>query len=100
MMRILVSGGSGFIGSNLISRLVKNNHSVTAICNKNDIKINSIKKIVADISNQNFSIPGETFDLVYHLAAATPFEKDKKIQKAINYEGTVNLFEKIKNRTK
>jgi len=100
MMNILVSGGSGFIGSNLIPRLIKNNHSVTAICNKNDIENNSIKKIVADISNPNFSIPDETFDLVYHFAAATPFEKDKKIQKAINYEGTVNLFEKIKNRTK
>lgn len=34
------------------------------------------------------------------MAAATPLEKNKKLVKKVNYEGTVNFFNKIKGKTR
>ena len=72
-MRILVTGGAGFIGTNLIKRLLKENHIVTSIDNYNTGKRSNHQKgskyIEEDISNiTDYSKFGE-FDLVYHLAA-------------------------------
>ena len=47
-MRILVTGGAGFIGSNLIDKLLLNVHNIICIDNLNDyynpeLKFNNIK---------------------------------------------------------
>ncbi len=39
-------------------------------------------------------------DCVIHLASHTPLEKNKKILEKVNLQGTKNLFEQIKDRTK
>ncbi|MGI0076941.1 MAG: NAD-dependent epimerase/dehydratase family protein, partial [Nitrosopumilaceae archaeon] len=39
------------------------------------------------------------FDVIFHLAAATPMEKNKKTIKKVNFDGTVNLFNQIKDKT-
>ncbi len=97
---VLVTGAGGFIGSRLAKDLVEKGHSVSAIVHENEIHDESLKVFHADFTDSNFSIPEQTYDVVYHLAAASPMEKNKKILKKVNYEGTVNLFEKIKDKTK
>ena len=72
-MKILVTGGAGFIGTNLIKRLLKGNHKVTSIDNYyTGLKSNHQKGAIyfeQDISNiTDYSEYGD-FDLVYHLAA-------------------------------
>ena len=99
-LKVLVSGASGFIGYRLVSKLVEQNHSVTAIINKNAIEISTLKTIQWDMSQKNDSFPDEKYDIVYHLAALTPLEKNKDKQKKVNYEGTVNFFNQIKDKTK
>jgi len=99
-LKILVTGASGFIGSKLIKKLIGNNHSVTALVHKQNIKDSSIKIIKGDLTSSTFVIPDGQYDVVIHLAAATPLEKNKKTLKKINYNGTVNLFEQIKDKTK
>ena len=73
-MKILVTGGAGFIGTALIKKLLKEGHQVTSLddysigtidnhvigCNYIDGKVEYI------LSNSKFNSP---FDLVYHLAA-------------------------------
>jgi len=70
-MKILVTGGAGFIGSNLIELLLDKGHEVTSIDNYSlGFKINHIvgaTYIDKDINDINSLT--DRYDLVYHLAA-------------------------------
>lgn len=70
-MNILVTGGAGFIGTNLIKRLLKEGHSVTSLDNyETGLKenhIEGVKYIEGDI--EMILYLNNHFDLVYHLAA-------------------------------
>ena len=98
-MKVLVTGASGFIGSRLAQRLISEGDEVYGIIHEKPNTVDGVHVITADLSDNTFDIPDVNFDVVYHLAAATPLVKDKKKQKKINLEGTINLFEKIKNKT-
>ncbi len=71
-MKIMVTGGAGFIGTNLIERLVKEGHEVVSIDNYDsgvvENHIDNVKYINADIETIEY-IKGDDFDLCFHLAA-------------------------------
>lgn len=75
-MNVLVTGGAGFIGSHLVERLIKDNHSVRVIDNLlrgNKIPLevlNKIDFIEGDIRDLDLVMSAmETIDVVYHFAA-------------------------------
>ena len=78
-MKILVTGGAGFIGSNLIEKLVKEGHDVVSLDNYSigveDNHVNGCKYISGDVNDIEDLFVLETFvdersfDLIYHLAA-------------------------------
>ena len=79
-MRILVTGGAGFIGSHLCERLIDQGHTVTAIDNFSTGSTSNLANLVVSskftvvddsILNSNVlnSLISET-DYVFHLAAA------------------------------
>ena len=98
-MKVLVTGAGGFIGSRLANKLISEGHQVFGTIHDSPSKVDKMQVINVDLTNDDFEIPDERFDVVFHLAAATPLVKDKKKQKRINYDGTVNLFNKIKDKT-
>ena len=72
-MKALITGGAGFVGTNLIKALLKKNYSIVSIDNyKTGTQLNhqpGVRYINFDIRNiTDYSAWGE-FDVVYHLAA-------------------------------
>ena len=53
MKKILVTGGAGFIGSNLCEKLIEKNHHVTCIDNLSTGKLDNISKLI-ELDNFEF----------------------------------------------
>ena len=73
-MKTLVTGGVGFIGTNLVKRLLKDGHEVTSIDNySTGFKENEqegCKYYNLDLANETYiyNLP-EEYDVIYHMAA-------------------------------
>ena len=102
MKNILVTGGAGFIGSNLIKKLIDQGHNVTSLDNystgtyKNEVK--EAKYINDDIENL-FKLK-MNFDLCFHLAAQSrvqPSFDDPQESVRVNVTGTTIVMEWAKN---
>ena len=97
---ILVTGATGFIGSNLVEQLVKKEYQVSSLIRPGKRGNQKSKIIVGDLTNPRIDFNNEPLDCVFHLASHTPLEKNKKILKKVNLDGTKNLFNQIKDKTK
>ena len=111
-MRILVTGGAGFIGSHLCERLIDDGHSVTAIdnfstgaaSNLTNIKENdSFTLVEGSILNTQMLTPLiNDSDYVFHLAAAVGvfnIVRNPLASLLTNIRGTENVLE-IAHKTK
>ena len=108
-MKILVTGGAGFIGSNLVDKLIDEGHKVFVIDNLlSGKKENLNKKAIfykADICDLNKILPlFKGIDYVFHLAAnpRVIFSVENPIEShRINVDGTLNvLYASYKNKVK
>ena len=100
-MRIFLSGGTGFIGSNLVEKLVEKNHEIYALCrNVTDRKISLPKEVGivwGDLIDGHFlhkTLKDINPEIVVHLAAPSSVNySHKHAQEAteIIYMGTINL---------
>ena len=97
---VLVTGATGFIGSNLVDALLQKEHRVYSLIRKGKIGNSKSKIIIGDLTDNDIDLGNEEFDCVFHLASHTPLEKNKKILQKVNLEGTKNLFNHVKNNTK
>ena len=75
-MRVLVTGGAGFVGTNLIKRLLSEGHKVVSLDNystglkENEIEQKGVQYFDVDLTetvNYDFFISKP--DLIFHLAA-------------------------------
>ena len=106
--KILVTGGSGFIGSFLVERLIKDGYEVTVFDNNFrgrtsylDAVAEKIKFIVGDITkSEEIKAAIKNVDTVYHLAAVNGtenFYKMPEIVLRVNTIGTINTIEALEN---
>lgn len=99
-MKILVTGGAGFIGSNLVDRLVEDGHSVDVVDNlstgKKDYLNSKAKFYNKDIRNLEEIKPlFKNIDWVFHLAAQPriqPSIKKPDESHGNNVSGTLNVL--------
>ena len=97
-MKILVTGGEGFIGHNLINRLIKEKHEVHSLDNKSSSSNYNINSECNYISGdvENICLLDKDFDLIYHLAALVRVQEsfnnpEKTIE--VNTMGTQKVCE-------
>ena len=98
-MKILVTGGAGFIGTNLIKKLLSEGHDVHSLDNydtgfENNHQPNC-NYISSDIEQIEY-FEGKDFDLVYHLAAQSrvqPSFDDPTQCFRVNVKGTESVME-------
>jgi len=108
-MKILVTGGAGFIGSNIVDALIEKKHKVVIVDNlatgnmKNVNKKAKFYKVsVTDFKKIEAIFKKEKFDVVIHHAAQLDVRKsvaDPSFDADVNIKGTINILESCK-RTK
>lgn len=106
-MKILVTGGAGFIGSNLVDSLVRENHEVIVVDNLSAGKTENINENAVfynidlrDASKLNSLFQKERPEIIYHLAAQINVRrsiKDPFYDESVNIAGSLNLLECCKD---
>ncbi len=98
-MKVLVTGGAGFIGSHLVEYLLTKGHSVSVLDNlqRGQVKYVSPQAefILGDIRDRNIGMYLKNIDWVFHTAAVatTPDSvSDPVLTNDINVSGTLNLL--------
>jgi len=108
-MKTLVTGGAGFLGSNLCDRLLKDGHKVICVDNLltgsldniKDLKDNPNFKFINHDVTLPLSLPQNSLDAIFHLASpASPNKNSPKSYHALAFEtmlvnttGTWNMCE-------
>ncbi len=115
-MKILITGGAGFIGSNLADRLLSAGHDIVIVDNFNDYYDVSLKEknISANLNNPHYTLyrvdicnqdaiarvfSDNDIDVVVHLAARAgvrPSLENPVAYVETNILGTVNILEQMK----
>lgn len=111
-MKFVVTGGAGFIGSNIVKMLVKDGHEVIVIDNLHTGNLSRLEEVKNEIEFHNIDIRNfleisrviTNVNGIFHQAALTlvpeSFEKPEQYYD-VNVNGTKNIFEIAKkNRIK
>ena len=102
-MKIVVTGGAGFIGSNVVDELIRNNHEVCVIDNLSTGTIDNLndkaifyKYDITNIDVLKLIFEIEKPEVVYHFAAQIDIQTSLKkpaFDANINIVGTINVLE-------
>lgn len=97
MKKILITGGTGFLGVHLARKFLKDNHKVTlfdmADLDARDL-IGKVTVIKGDIRNKSAvdkALKGQEY--VVHAAAALPIQLTKESIYSVNIDGTRNVLQ-------
>lgn len=104
--KVLVTGGAGFIGSNLVADLVRSGNQVTVIDNfvsgyrSNLYPFPSVRLIEKDIMDRDAVLRAvEGNEIIFHLAASVGNKRsinDPVTDASVNVLGTLNILEVAK----
>lgn len=104
-MRILVTGGAGFIGSNVAAELVRRGHEVTVLddlstgyeSNLHGLPVKLVRGDVRSRDDVEAAMKGQ--EGVCHLAASVGNKRsieDPRFDASVNVQGTINVLEAMR----
>ena len=105
-MKILVTGGAGFIASHIVDAYIEDGHEVTIVDNLSTGRMENVnpkaKFVKIDIRDDNLAgvFKAGNFDVVNHHAAQMDVRKsveDPRYDAEVNALGTLNLLQNCKN---
>ena len=107
-LRYLVTGGAGFIGSNIVEELLKRNYTVRVLDNFSTGKRENLKEFQKDIELiegdiRSFHIVQKAvkgIDVIFHEAALPSVPRsinDPITSNEVNVVGTLNILEAAKD---
>lgn len=95
-MNVLVTGGTGFIGSHVVERLLERKFKVYALV-RDPQKLKWLTGTKANLlTGDLLHLPPfpEEFDYIFHLAGLTKSYRVENFYQ-VNHQGTINLLEKV-----
>lgn len=108
-MRVLVTGGAGFIGSHLVDKLLADGHSVTVLDNLSSGRLQNLRQsegsgrlsfVKRDLKRE-FAWDDGGFEVIFHLAANPEVRTgstDPSLHFNENVVSTYNLLEAVRKR--
>lgn len=99
-MKIVVFGGAGFLGSYVVSELIKRGHEVTVADLSQQTTEAAFKRCDVSKERQVESIFTEPFDVVYNFAGFSSLDLASKFPKKVfelNVMGNINILDQIKD---
>ncbi len=102
-MHTFVTGGTGFVGSWLVDRLLNDNHRVDLLVRKPELytkKHPNLNILKGDITDpESLKQLSEKTDVIFHLAGLVAYKKKQRAQmEKVNVQGTKNIVEECKNK--
>lgn len=108
-MKVMITGGTGFVGSHLCDELIKDKHEIVLIA-RNDYKKENISENLSKVkieyvdvtqfSDMEKAIETNRPDVIFHLAGETSHKKsfdNPMYDVDVNSKSTLCILEKIKN---
>jgi len=99
--KVLITGASGFIGTNLINKLLQQDFNIAVLDRSSNLKFDNVKNYSGDISDYDFvekSVLDFQPNKVFHLAAYKERSskiEDMSISLKVNLLGTLNLYQAL-----
>jgi dihydroflavonol-4-reductase len=98
-MKVFITGGTGFIGTYLVKRLLQTEHQLLCLARKTSnttfMKESGVDILIGDLTDKSSLLSGmEECDCVLHLASSFVFWfPDNRVYHEINITGTRNVME-------
>lgn len=96
-MNIAITGGSGFIGIELVKELISSNHQVRVLSRKSNYPIKGVELFIGDLTDSTLEIKDflHGIDVLYNCAGEV---RDEKLMRNLHVSGTKKLIEYAKGR--
>ena len=94
--KALITGGSGYLGENLVKELIKKNYECTILDIHSPTQpiLKEVKFLKSDIRDlENVIQAAKDQDIIFHNVAQVPLAKNKSLFGSVNVRGTQNILE-------